>query len=72
MVGVFNSAAIPIVRRISVNPKDYGFKPGLPVPRPGPLASVPALLGLFRSGRLVVGISQVNAMATNVLRGSGG
>jgi hypothetical protein len=30
----------------------------------------PALEGLFRAGK-VVGISQINAMATNVTRGSG-
>ncbi len=70
MVGVFNRARGPLAR-ISVNPKDYGFRPGVPQPRPAPAAWTPALSGLFRTGRLTVGISQINAMATNVMRGSG-
>lgn len=75
MVGVFNRAGGQVgqvVLRISVGPKNYGFEPGVPVPRPTPAGRVPALAGLFRAGRLTVGISQINAMATNVLRGSGG
>lgn len=70
MVGVFAKPRGPLAR-ISTNPKDYGFKPGVPQPRPTPGGWTPALTGLFRTGRLVVGISQINAMATNVLRGSG-
>ncbi len=59
-----------VARRISVGPKSFGFKPGLPIVR-GIQGHTPALGGLFRRGRLTVGISQINAMATNVLRGSG-
>ena len=58
-----------VAQRISVGPASYGFRPGLPRPMSF-LGRTPALSGLFRSGRLVVGISQINAMATNVLRGS--
>ena len=54
---------------LNVGPKSYGFVPGVPKQRPG-LAHTPAIGGLFRRGR-VVGISQINAMATNVPRGSG-
>jgi hypothetical protein len=71
MVGIFARGNVgQLARRISVGPKSYGYKPGLPIVR-GVLGHTPALQGLFRSGRLVVGISQINAMATNVLRGSG-
>jgi hypothetical protein len=53
----------------AVGPKVPGFVPGVPRQRGGQ-GMTPALEGLFRSGR-VVGISQINAMATNVTRGSG-
>jgi len=46
-------------------------KPGYVTPRPGRrqgLGVTPALVGMFRAGR-VVGVSQINAMATNVRRG---
>lgn len=46
-------------------------KPGYVTQRPGRrqgLGVTPALVGLFRAGR-VVGVSQINAMATNVRRG---
>jgi hypothetical protein len=58
------------VQRISVGPKSYGVRPGVPISRGG-AGRTPALVGLFRAGRLTVGISKINAMATNVLRGSG-
>jgi len=70
MLGIFARGNVgAVARRISVGPKSFGFKPGLPIVR-GIQGHTPALTGLFRSGR-VVGISQINAMATNVLRGSG-
>jgi hypothetical protein len=53
----------------NVGPKAYGFQPAVPRQRGG-LPHTPALSGLFRAGK-VVGISQINAMATNVTRGSG-
>ncbi len=53
----------------NVGPKAYGFVPAVPRQRGGQ-GSTPALAGLFRAGR-VVGISQINTMATNVTRGSG-
>lgn len=53
----------------NVGPKVYGYVPAVPRQRGGPGAT-PALEGLFRAGK-VVGISQINAMATNVTRGSG-
>lgn len=53
-----------------VGPKVYGFKPTVPGRKIG-LATTPALGGLFRSGRITVGISQINAMATNIMQGSG-
>lgn len=46
-------------------------KPGYVPSRPGRkggLGVTPALVGLFRAGR-VVGVSQINAIATNVRRG---
>lgn len=55
---------------LSVGPKRYGFQPGVPRTRGG-LGHTPALTGLFRAGRITVGISQINAMATHVNRGSG-
>lgn len=54
----------------NVGPKAYGHMPGVPRQRAG-LAHTPAIGGLFRRGRIVPGISQINAMATNVRRGSG-
>lgn len=45
----------------------YGYVPGRPGRRIG-LGTTPALDGLFRAGR-VVGVSQINALATNVFRG---
>ena len=48
----------------------YGYLPTRPGRRIG-LGSMPALTGLFRAGR-VLGISQVNLVATNVWRGPGG
>jgi hypothetical protein len=53
----------------NAGPKLYGFVPAVPRQRGG-LSTTPALEGLFRAGK-VVGISQINAMATNVTRGSG-
>jgi len=71
MLGTFARGNVgQLARRISVGPKSFGFKPGLPIVR-GIQGTTPALTGLFRSGRLTVGISQINAMATNVTRGSG-
>jgi hypothetical protein len=46
-----------------------GYVPSRPGRRGG-LGITPALHGLFRAGR-VVGISQINAIATNVPRGGG-
>jgi hypothetical protein len=47
-------------------------KPGYVTARPGRSHGgpgvTPALVGMFRAGR-VVGVSQINAMATNVRRG---
>jgi hypothetical protein len=51
--------------------KSYGLVPASFQPRAG-YGTTPALGGLFRAGTLTVGISQVNAMATHVNRGSGG
>jgi hypothetical protein len=45
----------------------YGYVPTRPGRRIG-LGSTPALDGLFRAGR-VVGVSQINALATNIFRG---
>lgn len=45
----------------------YGYVPTRPGRRVG-LGSTPALDGLFRAGR-VVGVSQINALATNIWRG---
>jgi hypothetical protein len=74
LLGSFNSAVrrtqVGPVARISVGPKVYGFAPGVPLMRGG-VGRTPALTGLFRAGRITVGISKINAMATNVLRGSG-
>ena len=56
--------------RILLGPKNYGVMPGVPMKR-GNLGRTPALEGLFRSGRITVGISQINAMATHVNRGGG-
>jgi hypothetical protein len=71
MLGIFARGNVgQVARRISVGPKSYGYKPSLPIVR-GVLGNTPALGGLFRSGSRTVGISQINAMATNVLRGSG-
>jgi hypothetical protein len=53
----------------NVGPKLYGFVPAVPRQRGGQ-GVTPALEGLFRAGR-VVGISQINTMATNVTRGGG-
>jgi len=47
--------------------RPYGYVPSRPGRRVG-LGSTPALTGLFRAGR-VVGVSQINAMATNIHRG---
>lgn len=47
--------------------RPYGYVPSRPGRRLG-LGTTPALTGLFRAGR-VVGVSQINAMATNVFRG---
>jgi hypothetical protein len=51
--------------------KSYGFVPASFQPRAG-YGTTPALGGLFRAGALTVGVSQINAMATHVNRGSGG
>jgi hypothetical protein len=40
------------------------------VGRVGGLGTTPALYGMFRAGR-TVGVSQINAMATNIRRGGG-
>jgi hypothetical protein len=49
--------------------KQYGLFAGPVVQgRAEGLAWTPALTGLFRAGR-TVGVSQINAMATNILRG---
>lgn len=48
--------------------RQYGFVPTRPG-RPIGLGLTPALHGIFRAGRRVVGVSQINAMATNVYRG---
>jgi len=64
------AAAVGPVQRIGLTPKAYGKMPGLPVQR-SISRPPPALAGLFRAGRLVVGISQINAMATNIPRGGG-
>lgn len=48
--------------------RQYGFVPTRPG-RPIGLGTVPALQGLFRAGRRTVGVSQINAMATNLYRG---
>ena len=53
----------------SIPASGYGYLPTRPGRRVG-LGSLPALTGLFRAGR-VLGVSQVNLMATNVWRGSG-
>lgn len=45
----------------------YGYVTGRPGRRGG-LGVTPALVGLFRAGR-VVGVSQINAMASVVWRG---
>lgn len=68
--GAARAAAGP-VQRINLSPRAYGKMPGLPVMRSNAMPP-PALAGLFRAGRIVVGISQINAMATNVTRGGGG
>lgn len=47
--------------------RPYGFVPSRPGRRLG-LGQTPALTGFFRAGR-VVGVSQINAMATVVFRG---
>ena len=47
--------------------RPYGFSPHRPGRRPG-LGETPALLGMFRAGR-TVGVSTINAMATNIRRG---
>lgn len=49
--------------------RPYGYVPTRPGRRLG-LGTTPALTGLFRAGR-VVGISQINAIATVVRRGGG-
>jgi len=48
--------------------RQYGFVPTRPG-RPIGLGTTPALQGLFRAGRRAVGVSQINAMATNIYRG---
>ncbi len=53
----------------AVGPKSFGFVPAVPRQRAGN-GTTPALLGIFRAGP-VIGISQINAMATNVTRGGG-
>jgi hypothetical protein len=51
-----------------VGPKrPYGYPPTRPGRRTG-VGITPALTGLFRAGR-TVGVSQINAMATNIRRG---
>jgi len=45
-----------------------GYVTERPGRRSGQPGVTPALVGLFRAGR-VVGVSQINAMATNVRRG---
>lgn len=58
----------PALGAFNLGPKVYGFMPAVPRQRGG-LGVTPALNGLFRAGP-VVGISQINAIATNVMRGS--
>lgn len=48
--------------------RQYGFVPTRPG-RPIGLGTTPALQGFFRAGRRTLGVSQINAMATNVYRG---
>lgn len=48
-------------------PTQYGMVPRRPGRRPG-LGETPALNGMFRAGR-TVGVSTINAMATNIRRG---
>ena len=50
-----------------------GLPQGYVPPRPGRrigIGQTPALQGLFRAGARTVGISEINAMATNIWRGS--
>lgn len=47
--------------------RPYGFSPSRPGRAQG-LGETPALLGMFRAGR-TVGVSTINAMATNIRRG---
>lgn len=54
-----------------VGPQSYGVQPGSFSRRIGE-GSTPALTGLFQDGAIRTGISQINTMATNVLRGGGG
>jgi len=61
---------LSVLGRFAVGPTSYGFKPTVPGRRTG-VSWTPAISGLFRSGRVVPGISQINAMATNVPQGSG-
>jgi hypothetical protein len=60
-----------VLGRFGVGPKSYGVQPASFAPRKG-YGTTPALTGLFRDGRLTVGISQINAMATHINRGGGG
>jgi hypothetical protein len=53
---------------LSGRDKPYGFVPTRPGRRAG-LGETPALGGMFRAGR-TVGVSQINAIATNVWRGT--
>lgn len=60
-----------VLGAFAVGPKSYGVAPASFSRGPG-LSITPALSGLFRNGRVHVGISQINTMATNITRGGGG
>jgi hypothetical protein len=59
----------PALGTFAGGPKLYGFVPAVPRQRGG-AGVTPALLGMFRAGP-TVGVSQINAIATNFTRGSG-
>ena len=62
-----------VLGALAVGPKSYGVQPASFAPRAGD-GTTPALGGLFFDGTRPDGrgFSQINMMATNVLRGGGG
>jgi hypothetical protein len=71
---VFNAAAAASLGTNAVGvlmrpaERQYGFVPTRPGRARG-VGTTPALQGFFRAGSRTVGISQINAMATNLYRG---